>query len=72
MNIAAYQPAPLNSGFRRNAVRTFLVDAHEGTTKFGMLRSTLGPDKGVSNAREVSTRSGVNCVVTTHNGDLEV
>ena len=37
-----------------------------------MLRSILGPDKGVSNACEVSARSTKTDVVTNYNGDQEV
>ena len=53
-------------------MRIVHVQPLSGTTKFGMLRSTLGPVKADSNACEVSARSEKTAVVDTKNGDQEV
>ncbi len=53
-------------------MRIVHVRSLSGTTKFGMLRSILGPMKADSNACEASARSEKTDAVDTKNGDQEV
>ena len=79
MRIVHLPPSPLGSGLRRNDGRSCGnhrysrgIEVPEGTTKLGMLHSTHGLGRVVSDACEVTTRSEWIGVVTTSDRDQEV